>query len=91
MSDLNVKEKARENDVLMPKFQHIVGLIVRLAKVDIIDINGDLRRVREIMLSLKKERKNLEIEVALQRKQLDNLEEIMNVLDCVGEENSMRT
>ncbi|KAF7845101.1 septin and tuftelin-interacting protein 1-like protein 1 [Senna tora] len=91
LSDLNAEEKAKENDIPMPELQHNVGLIVRLAEADIQEIDRNLRRERETALSLKKEKEKLENEVALQKKQLENLEEITRVLDQVGEENSMGT
>lgn len=91
LSDLNAEEKAKENDVPMPELQHNVGLIVRLAEADIQEIDRNLRRERETALSLKKEKEKLEAEVALQKEQLENLEEIMSVLDRVGEENSKGT
>ncbi|XP_061363245.1 septin and tuftelin-interacting protein 1 homolog 1 [Gastrolobium bilobum] len=91
LSDLNAEEKAKENDVPMPELQHNVGLIVRLAEADIQEIDRDLRRERETALSLKKEKEKFETEAAFQKKQLDNFEEIMSVLDQVGEENTLGT
>lgn len=91
LSDLNAEEKAKENDVPMPELQHNVGLIVRLVEADIQEVDRKLRRERETALSLKKEKEKLETEAAFQKKQLDNLEEIMTVLDRVGEENTLGT
>ncbi|KAK7317962.1 hypothetical protein RJT34_02621 [Clitoria ternatea] len=89
LSDLNAEEKAKEKDVPMPELQHNIALIVRLAEADIQEIDRDLRRERETALSLKKEKEKLETEAEFQKKQLDNLEEIMSVLDRVGEENTL--
>ncbi|KAK4283911.1 hypothetical protein QN277_000812 [Acacia crassicarpa] len=91
LSDLNAEEKAKENDVPMPELQHNMGLIVRLTEADIQEIDRNLRRERETALSLKKEKDKLETEVARQKKQLEDMEEITSVLDRVGEENSMGT
>ncbi|KAK2352696.1 septin and tuftelin-interacting protein [Trifolium repens] len=91
LSDLNAEEKAKEEDVPMPELQHNVALIVRLAEADIQEIDRDLRKERDIALSLKKEKENLEAEASFQKSQLDNYEKIMSVLDRVGEENTSGT
>ncbi|CAJ2664750.1 unnamed protein product [Trifolium pratense] len=90
-SDLNVEEKAKEEDVPMPELQHNVALIVWFAEADIQKIDSDLRKERDIALSLKKEKENLEVEASFQKNQLDNYEKILNVLDQVGEENTIGT
>lgn len=91
LSDLNAEEKAKENDVPMPELQYNVALIVRIAESNIQEIDRDLRKERDIALSLKKEKEKLEAEAAFQKKQLDNYEKIMSVLDRVGEENTLGT
>ncbi|CAJ2664616.1 unnamed protein product [Trifolium pratense] len=91
LSDLNAEEKAKEEFVPMPELQHNVALLVRLAEADIQKIDSDLRKERDIALSLKKEKENLEAEASFQKNQLDNYEKIMNVLDRVGEENTIGT
>lgn len=91
LSDLNAEEKAKEKDVPMPELQHNIALIVRLAEADIQEIDRDLRKERDIALSLKNEKEKLEAETAFQKKQLNNSENIMSVLDRVGEENTLGT
>ncbi|GAU17318.1 hypothetical protein TSUD_110350 [Trifolium subterraneum] len=90
LSDLNAEEKAKE-DVPMPELQYIVARIVWFSEGDIHEINRDLRKERDIALSLIKEKKNLEAEASFQKNQLDNYEKIMNVLDRVEEENTLGT
>ncbi|KAE8077554.1 hypothetical protein FH972_016110 [Carpinus fangiana] len=91
LENLNAEEKAREDNVPMPELQHNVRLVVELAELEIERIDRDLRQEKDAMEGLSKKKEKLVVEAERQKKQLVSMEEILGVLDRLGEENSMGT
>lgn len=91
LDNLNAEEKAREADVPMSELQYNVRLVVDLAELEIEKIDRDLRHEKEAMERLSMEKEKFVAEAERQKKQLDCMEEILSVLDRLGEDNSTGT
>ncbi|KAI3978724.1 hypothetical protein MKX01_015899 [Papaver californicum] len=91
LEDLNAEEKARDSDKPMPELQYNIKLILDLAQLDIEKFGRDLRMEREKVVSLQSEKETLQKDASRQKKQLDNMEEIIAVMDRIEGENTMGT
>ncbi|KAI3890131.1 hypothetical protein MKX03_020032 [Papaver bracteatum] len=80
LENLNAEEKLREGDNHMPELQYNIKLILDLARFDIEKTDRDLRM----------ERAQLQ-DAGLQKKQLDNMEEIVAVMERIEAEHGMGT
>lgn len=87
LENLNAEEEAKENDVPMPELQHNIKLILDMAEVDIQKIDRDLRREREKVVSLQREKEKFQKEAARQKKQIDVMEVICKIVEKAEEDN----
>ncbi|XP_019182507.1 PREDICTED: septin and tuftelin-interacting protein 1 homolog 1-like [Ipomoea nil] len=83
LENLNAEEKARESDIPMAELQHNMGLMVDLAELEFLKIDRDLRNEREKVVALQKEKEKLQAVAVHQKKQIENMEYIMNELDRI--------
>ncbi|XP_021737997.1 septin and tuftelin-interacting protein 1 homolog 1-like [Chenopodium quinoa] len=89
LENLNAEEKDRESDIPMPELQHNIRLIVDLAELNIQKMDRDLRNERETVVALQKEKELHQIDAARQKKQIDSMTEVLQVLDSIEEENTL--
>ncbi|KAH0459275.1 hypothetical protein IEQ34_012089 [Dendrobium chrysotoxum] len=87
LENLNAEVEAKENQVPMPELQHNVRLIVDMAESDILKIDNQLRRERENVVSLQKEKEKLQKEASRQKRQLEAMETIAKMVKQVEEDN----
>ncbi|KNA24465.1 hypothetical protein SOVF_015380 [Spinacia oleracea] len=88
LQNLNAEEKARESDIPMPELQHNIRLIVDLEELNIQKVDQDSRNERETVIALQKEKEMLQVDAMRQKKQIDSMMEILQVLDSIEEENT---
>ncbi|KAI3677648.1 hypothetical protein L6452_36914 [Arctium lappa] len=91
LENLNAEEISREKNIPMPELQHNMRLIVDLAELDIQKIDRDLRNERETVVTLQKEKEKLKDDAFRQKKQLDSMEEIVSVVERLGNESKLGT
>ncbi|KAI3878217.1 hypothetical protein MKW92_034106 [Papaver armeniacum] len=86
LENLNAEEELREGDKHMPELQYNIKLISDMAQFDIEKIDRDLRMERRTVASLRLEKETLRKDAGLQKKQLDNMEEIVAVMERIEAE-----
>lgn len=91
LENLYAEEKANDNCVPMPELQHNSRLIINLVELDIQKIDNDLRSERETVALFQMEKEKLKAQAACRKEQLSNMEEIVSVLDRIGNESTLGT
>ncbi|KAL5206497.1 hypothetical protein ABZP36_034706 [Zizania latifolia] len=83
LKGLSVEQEMEANDVPMPELQYNVRLLVDESKADIVRLDGQLRREQEKVASLVREKEKVAKQEALQKRQLQVMETIAEVLEQV--------
>ncbi|CAD5176132.1 unnamed protein product [Musa acuminata subsp. malaccensis] len=87
LENLNMEDEMKQNDLPMPELQYNVRLIVDSTEADIQKLDQALRREREKVVSLQKEKEKILKEEVRQRQQLQVMEMIAGVLERIKEDN----
>ncbi|XP_021726528.1 septin and tuftelin-interacting protein 1 homolog 1-like [Chenopodium quinoa] len=74
-------------DMPMQELQYNVGLVSDLMKLDVENVERKLMLEKQTVVSLQEEKGRLQKESADQKKEIDSMEEIIQVLDSIEEEN----
>ncbi|KAJ3670835.1 hypothetical protein LUZ60_008261 [Juncus effusus] len=91
LENLNSEMEINDNDstIPMPELQYNIRLIVETTEADLQKKDRDLRREREKVASLLKEKEKIETIETTQRVQLQAMETIMSTVDQVKEDNEL--
>ncbi|KAF9594479.1 hypothetical protein IFM89_031597 [Coptis chinensis] len=89
LENLHTGEKLKDSDTYLPELQHNIKLIVDLAEFDIQKLDRDSRNERAHVVYLQKEKEKLQRNSDMQRKQLDRLLDIAQVVERIEQENSL--
>ncbi|CAH1436870.1 unnamed protein product [Lactuca virosa] len=89
LENLNAEEKQEEEK--SSPIQHNIRLIVAWAKLDMKKIMWDLRKERETIVTLQKEKEKLKDDATRQKKQLGSMEEMVYVVERLTKESLLGT
>ncbi|CAH1436874.1 unnamed protein product [Lactuca virosa] len=89
LENLNAEEEQEEEK--SSPIQHNIRLIVAWAKLDMKKIMWDLRKEKETVVTLQKEKEKLKDDATRQKKQLDSMEEMVYVVERLTKESLLGT
>ncbi|KAL6616168.1 hypothetical protein ACP70R_038438 [Stipagrostis hirtigluma subsp. patula] len=83
LTGLNDGHQMEDNDLPLPELQYNVRVLVDESEVDVVRLDGQLRREQEKALSLAREKETLSQQEAQQRRHLQAMETIASALEKV--------